>query len=87
MFSLILHHGVVEHHKNHIWVKISGYDLLRQHVFFAWSTFPHHELDDVFKDGAHPPRSQVDPTMTFSFYEHSVCVRHLRVSFTCDRFV
>jgi hypothetical protein len=70
----------IEHHKNHIRFTITGYDLLQEQIFFAWSTVPDCDIAVEIEDDPHPPHSRLDPTMTFSFYGHSVRVPHLRVS-------
>ena len=87
VFASILQHSIVEHHNNHIRVTVTGYELLRQYIFYAWTTFSRRDLGDISEDCIHPPRSRVDSTMTFSFYGHSIRVPHLRVSFTWDRYV
>jgi hypothetical protein len=86
MFSPILHLSVMKHHKNHIRFTITGYELFQEHIFFAWSAFSERDIAVETEDDPHPPRSRVDPTMTFSFYGHSVKKSHLCVSFTWNRY-
>jgi hypothetical protein len=86
VFSPIFHLGVIEHHKNHIRFTITGYELLQEHIFFTWSTFPERDIAAETEDDPHPQRSRVDPTMTFSLYGHFIRVSHLHVSFTWDRY-
>jgi hypothetical protein len=53
--------GVIEHYKNYIRFTIIGYELLQQHVFFAWSTFLEHNIAEPIENDPHPPCSRVDP--------------------------
>ena len=87
VFGPILQYCVVEHHTRHIRLACTGYDILRQHIFYPWSTFPDRHLAEPSDDFPHPPISRVDCRMVFSFYGHSVRVPHLRVGFTWDRYI
>ena len=86
VFFPILHLGVIEHCKNHIRFTITRYELLQEHIFFAWSIFPDHDIVVETEDDLHPLCSRVDPTMTFSFYDHSIRVPHLHVSLIWNRY-
>lgn len=87
VFGPILQHCIVQHYPQYIRLEITGYEILRRYIFYAWTDFPFRYLAEATDVDPHPPLVRVDPTMFFMFFGMSACAPHVQVGFTCDRYV
>jgi hypothetical protein len=84
--SLCTQRGVT-HRPHSIELVLNDYDTLREHFFYSWRDFPDRLLHDATSEHPYPPRTRVDPLMTFTFYGQSRREPHLRVAFTWEEYI
>jgi len=88
VFKPIIPHAILKHHSRYIRVTITGYPLLYQWIFPAWTHFPNRAfIDHATFSHPHPPLYRVDDSMTFTFYPHSTRAPRLCVAFTWERYL